>query len=80
MGANLEINYKQQAVKVKLSKGLRSKSLKLEKFEVGKDRSWKRSTLQKFEIGNVRRLNKISAISKILLRTSILTEIKLYMK
>ncbi len=27
-----------------------SKSLKLEKFEVGKDRSWKRSTLQKFEM------------------------------
>ena len=44
---------KQQAVKVKISKGLRSKSLKLEKFEVGKDRSWKKSTLQKFEVGNV---------------------------
>ena len=47
---------KQQAVKVKVSKGLRSKSLKLEKFEVGKDRSWKKSTLQKFEVGNVQRL------------------------
>ena len=42
---------KQQAVKVKVSKGLRSKSLKLEKFEVGKDRSWKKSTLQKIEVG-----------------------------
>ena len=30
-----------------------SKSLKLEKFEVGKDRSSKRSTLQKFEVRNV---------------------------
>ena len=47
---------KQQAVKMKVSKGLRSKSLKLEKFEVGKDRSWKKSTLQKFEVGNVQRL------------------------
>ena len=33
-----------------------SKSLKLEKFEVGKDRSWKKSTLQKFEVGNVQRI------------------------
>ena len=35
---------------------IRSKSLKLEKFEAGKDRSWKKSTLQKFEVGNVQRI------------------------
>ncbi len=49
---------KQQAVKVKVSKGLsfkRKEGLKgLEKLEVGKVRSWKSAKLEKIEVGKVR--------------------------